>query len=103
MAGPVLLPLARPRAAAILRAAAADGGKVVFTDHALRRMRQRRILPTQVLGCLGRGRIVEGPARDLHGNWTCRVAGRAEGRSLSVAVAIELPDGVVVITAFWGE
>jgi len=103
MAGPVPLPLSRPRAAAILRAAADDGGKVVFTDHALRRMRQRRILRTQVLRCLGRGRIVEGPAADLHGNWTCRMTGRAEGRGLSVAVAIQPPDGVIVITAFWGE
>jgi hypothetical protein len=103
MAGPVPLPLSRPRAAAILRAAADDGGKVVFTGHALRRMRQRRILRTQVLRCLGRGRIVEGPAADIHGNWTCRIVGLAEGRKLSVAVAIELPDGVVVITAFWGE
>lgn len=103
MAGPVPLPLSRPRAAAILRESARDGDKVVFTDHAARRMRQRGILRTQVLGCLGRGRIVEGPAADLHGNWTCRVAGLAEGRKLSVAVAIELSGGVIVITAFWGE
>ena len=103
MAGPIPFPLSRPRAAAILREAARTGSKVVFTHHAARRMRQRGILRTQVLRCLGRGRIVEGPAADLHGNWTCRVAGLAEGRALSVAVAITLPEGVIVITAFWGE
>ncbi|MSP81183.1 MAG: DUF4258 domain-containing protein [Rhodospirillales bacterium] len=103
MAGPTPFPLSRPRATAILREAARTGADVVFTHHAARRMRQRGILRTQVLRCLGRGRIVEGPAADLHGNWTCRVAGLAEGRALSVAVAIVLPEGVIVITAFWGE
>lgn len=103
MAGSTPLPLSLPRAAAILREASRNGSTVVFTRHALERMRKRRILRTQVLRCLERGRIIEGPAADLHGNWTCRVAGLAEGHRLTVAVAVAPPEKVIVITAFWEE
>lgn len=107
--GPRPIPLSRPAAIAVLREAAATGSRVEFTAHALERMRMRRIVRTQVLRCLARGRITEGPAADMHGNWTCRLEGLAEGRGIGVAVAIEpadkvgsrRSDQVIVITAFW--
>lgn len=103
MAEAMPFPLSRTRAAAILREAAQAEDRVAFTGHAVRRMRQRRITRLQVLNCLMRGRIVEGPAPDIHGNWTCRVEGFAAGHTIGVAVAIIPPDEVVIITLFWVE
>lgn len=94
-------PLSRPKAAAILREAAQATDRVEFTVHARQQMRRRRITVAQVLHCLMRGRIAEGPAPDVRGNWTCRVEGVVAGRGLGVAAAIEITADVVVITAFW--
>ena len=96
------LPLTKAATLVLLRSAARDSGRVVFTDHAIRRMRERRITRTQVLRCLAAGRIVEGPARDIRAGWACRVEGVAEGRGLAVAVALDPSrEDVVVITGFW--
>jgi hypothetical protein len=100
MAGAARLPLTATKARALLREAARNSERVVFTDHAVRQMRQRRIGRAQVLRCLGGGRIAEGPAPDVRGRWSCRVEGMAEGRGIAVAVGFESP-GIVVITAFW--
>ena len=101
MSGATPFPLSRPKAAAILRQAAQAEDRVAFTGHAVRRMRQRHITRLQVLNCLARGRIVEGPVPDVHGNWACRVEGFAAGRTLGVAAAIIPPDEAVIVTAFW--
>jgi len=84
----------------MLRDAAAQRVPVVFSNHASKQMRQRKINRHQVLRCLGGGGIVEGPAQDVRGRWSCRVEGVAEGRGIAVAVGFELPR-IVVITAFW--
>lgn len=101
MAGATPFPLSRARAAAILREAAQSTDRVEFTFHARQQMRRRRITVAQVLHCLMRGHIAEGPAPDVRGNWSCRVEGMAAGRGLGVAAAIEVTADVVVITAFW--
>lgn len=86
----------------VLAQIAEDSGKVVFTSHAIQRMKQRHITRTQVLNCLRRGLITEAPIRDVHGNWTLRIERYACGENIGCAVAIE--DGLersIVITAFW--
>ena len=55
--------MTKPKALALVRELAADSGNVVFTDHALRRMRKRMMTPKAVLECLRRGVIAEGPAQ----------------------------------------
>lgn len=103
MAGAAPFPLTSAKAREQLRGAAQDSSRVVFTDHAVRQMRGRRITRSQVIRCLGNGRISEGPIRDLRGRWTCRVEGLAEGKGLAVAVGFDPGAGIVVITAFWME
>jgi hypothetical protein len=97
----VPLQMSTPAALKIIRAAATDPApRVAFLDHALKQMRKRRITRTQVLRCLEIGSITEGPTRDLHGNWTCRVERLVAGDPVGVVVAIEPTSNLIVITAF---
>lgn len=84
----------------LLREIAADSAQVIFTHHALQRMRQRKVSTSQVLTCLQRGIVAEPVALDLHGNWKLTVTHRAAGAELDVAVAIDLPNRAIVITVF---
>ena len=100
---PVLLPLSRPLALKIIQEAGNDSSKVFFTAHARARMRQRRISITQVLRCLCKGRISEGPVRDvMKGGWKCTVEHYTAGEQIGVSVGIETTDSreVTVITVF---
>lgn len=61
------------RARDLLRESAKDSARVFFTQHAEVRMRERGITRTQVLRCLAHGRVVEGPSRDVKGNWIMKL------------------------------
>jgi hypothetical protein len=100
MADAIPLRLGATAALRIIRQAAVDSRQVFFTDHVGRRMKTRRITRTQVLECLPRGTITEGPTRDLRGNWTCRMERFVAGEQIGVAVAIESSASLVVITVF---
>ena len=100
MADPVPLRMNDATALKVLREIAADSARVVFTHHALQRMRQRKVSTAQVLACLQRGIVAEPVALDLHGNWKLTVTHRAAGMELNVAVAIDLPKRAIVITVF---
>lgn len=100
---PVLLPLSGPIALKIIREAGKDSSRVFFTTHAWARMRQRRISTTQVLRCLCKGKISEGPAPDaMKGGWKCTVEHYTAGEQIGVAVGIETIESreVSVITVF---
>lgn len=100
---PILVPLSGQMALKIIRDAAADSSRVFLTHHANARMRERRITLTQVLRCLQKGRLSEGPAPDtMKGGWKCTVAHYTSGEKIGVAVGIESAqaDGIVVITVF---
>ena len=84
----------------MVRAAARDSARVYFTAHARAQMRQRRITRLQVIECLLRGQITEGPAPDVRGGWRCRVERFVAGDEVAVAVAIDQEAGIVVITVF---
>ena len=100
MADPVPLRMNDATALKVLREIAADSARVVFTHHALQRMRQRKVSTAQVLACLQRGIVAEPVALDLHGNWKLTVTHRAAGMDLNVAVAIDPPKRAIVITVF---
>ncbi len=100
---PILVPLSAQMALRIIRDAAADSARVFLTHHANARMRERRITLTQVLRCLQRGRLSEGPAPDtMKGGWKCTVEHYSAGEQLGVAVGIESVQAsdIVVITVF---
>ena len=84
-----------------LRAIAVDSHRVVLTDHAKQRMKQRRITLRQVLECLRRGRIDEPAHVTIHGDWKATLEHQYAGDVVRVAVAIEKQDDgdlAVVVT-----
>jgi hypothetical protein len=100
MARPPLLPLSKPKALALVRELAKDSANVVFTVHALKRMRQRHVTPKAVLECLARGVIVEGPAMGIKGDWELAIERMGAGRRLRAACAIDLSRRLIVVTVY---
>lgn len=87
----------------IVRSCCDEPGRLVFTDHARQRMRQRGIGAQQVVRCLRKGRLVEGPARSPKGDWKCTFSHIAAGERIEVAVAIDLyeqPVVTVIVTTY---
>lgn len=100
MARQVPFILSRPKALALVRELAADSGNVVFHPHALKRMRTRHVTPKEVIACLLKGAITEGPALGIKGAWELAVERTNAGRRLRVALAIDLPTRLIVITVY---
>lgn len=83
---------------ATVRELAAVSGNVVILRHAAQRMHERDIALAQVLEVLRHGRVSEGPALDIHGNWKATMSRSVAGQKTTVAVAIE--NRLIVITVF---
>lgn len=84
-----------------LHAIAKDSNRVVLTNHAKQRMRQRRINQRQLLECLRKGRISEPAHLTIQGDWKATLEHQYAGDVVRVAVAIEKQedgDLAVVIT-----
>lgn len=80
---------------------AADSSRVIPAPHAKKRMRQRKILLTQVLHCLRKGKVIEPAHIDIHGCWKCTLEALISGDLIKVAAALsedEHGECVVVIT-----
>lgn len=81
---------------------AASSISVVFTDHARKQMRKRRITLPQVVSCLKKGKITEAPVLDHYGNWKVTVERYACGENVGCGVAIDTSSPkAIIITAFW--
>jgi hypothetical protein len=100
MAKPSNFNLSKPKALALVRELALESGNVVFSLHALRRMKQRKVTPQEVMACLLKGLIVEGPAMGVKGDWEVALERFGGGRKLRVAVAIDIPRRLIVITVY---
>lgn len=90
--------LSRTQALRLIREAAEDTGRIILTRHAELRMRQRRITMTQVIACLRKGVITEGPALDIKGCWACRIERPVAGDDVKVALTIDPVARVIIIT-----
>lgn len=84
----------------IIQEIAKDTSRIVILDHAKRRMRKRRITPSQVFSCLRKGIVTEGPALDDKGFWRCTMRRLAAGEEVTVVVSFNSRDRVLVITAY---
>ncbi len=87
----------------LLTEIANESSKVFFTDHAEKRMKQRKITRMQVIRCLQHGRFSEGPYLDIKGNWKFNIGTFSAGEHLTVVAAFEKDTSgnhVVVITAY---
>ena len=77
---------------------ALDSSRVVITQHAKARMKQRGVLRTQVSHVLQKGKVVEPAHRNIHGNWQCSLEEVVAGDRIKVAAALERSgDGELVI------
>jgi len=103
MSKPHAFTLTRPKALALVRELAKDSGNVVFTAHALKRMKQRHVTPKAVIECLSKGVIAEGPALGMKGTWELAVERMGAGRKLRVACAIDVPKRLIVVTVYDAE
>ena len=100
MSKPAAFILSRAKALSLVRELAKDSGNVVFTDHARKRVRLRQVTPKAVLECLLRVVIVEGPALGIKGTWELAMERMGAGRRLHVAVAIDLPNRLIIVTVY---
>lgn len=89
--------MSRPAALQIIRSAAAES-RLVWLHHAKKRMRQRRITPAQVISCLLKGVMTEGPAMDIKGYWRCTMERLTAGEEIQVVVSFSARDRVLVIS-----
>jgi hypothetical protein len=84
-----------------LRAIVKDSHRVILTNHAKKRMRERRINQRQIMECLRQGRIYEPAHVTIHGDWKDTLEHQFSGDVVRVAVAIERQDDgdlAVVVT-----
>ncbi|MGG1946965.1 DUF4258 domain-containing protein [Trinickia sp. NRRL B-1857] len=87
----------------MIREAVADSARVFFTPHARKRMKQRKITPTQVYDCLRSGTICESAHVNIHGHWQCTLTRRQAGDEVTVAAAVERDENghwIAVITVY---
>lgn len=63
--------------------------KVVLTNHAKRRMRERKITRKDVLCCLRHGKIISGPVRSEEGNWEIKMSSLEAGEKVNVVAALD--------------
>jgi len=99
----VALDLTPVMAKQLLGAIASDSSRVFFTDHAEARMLKRHITRAQVLRCLSYGKFVEGPYRDIKGNWRMNLEVFSAGERVSVVTAIGRDasgEMIIVITVY---
>jgi Domain of unknown function (DUF4258) len=73
----------------IVRRLAQDSSAVFITDHASKRMVQRKVTRVQVIECLLKGVITEGPALDIKGSWKFTISRAVCGDALSAVVALD--------------
>jgi hypothetical protein len=91
------------RATQLLRQTAKASARVFFTRHVEVRMRERGITRTQVLRCLSHGRVVEGPSRDVKGNWIMKLEVLSAGELIAIVAALDRDEAgnmIIVITVY---
>jgi hypothetical protein len=87
----------------LIREAAVDTARVFFTPHTKKRMRERKITPTQIHDCLRHGSVSEPAHTNAKGHWQCSLTRRHAGDEVTVVTVLERDengDWVVVVTVF---
>ena len=88
----LLLDLSPEKALEIIRELAKETDRIAYTKHAEDRMEARSITATQVLRCLRKGSITEGPAREPRGNWRIRMEVFSAGEPVKVVGVLDRDD-----------
>lgn len=98
--------LSQKKALAIVRETARESWRVIISDHARKRMHQRRILRTQVDRCLMFGHIIEGPTKNDQGGWSIVLEVMTAGDEVVVVCELwqdEEGRWVTVVTTYRGD
>lgn len=92
--------LSRHEACKLVHLLAQDSTNVLIVTHAKQRQRKRQISRRQIMCCLRKGSVTEGPFVNAYGNWQVNVSRLAAGEEITCTVAIEWTRQLVVVTVF---
>ncbi len=81
--------LSHNKAQDLLKEIAKTSKRVKLTTHAIERMEQRDISLNQVLQCLSKGVITEGPYRDVRSDWKLTISSYSAGDMVDVACVLK--------------
>lgn len=105
--GVTQLNLSKQAAEKHIRALASDTKNVFIIPHAKQRQGQRHITRLQIIECLRKGRITEGPYRELKtGNWRMRIEYFTSGQNIITVAELQTNENnekILVITTFFGS
>ena len=97
----VEIPLTPRMAERLLRQAVEDSSKLVNTiTYGSTEAWYELVSNRQVIQCLKKGRVIETPAKDEHGNWIAVSYRLCGGSDVYVTTAIELSDDWTVKTVY---
>ncbi|MCX2901322.1 DUF4258 domain-containing protein [Pseudomonas mandelii] len=99
-------PLSRQKARDIIREISTESQRVFYSRHARSRMIEREISMPDVMDCLRRGQITDGPYPAPGGDWRFTISWFRAGSPLQVVGAIDVDDDgkfLVVVTAMQKE
>jgi hypothetical protein len=98
--------LTAPRALAIINDLAVNSENVFLIDHTKKSMKKRHITRAQIDQCLQKGKITEGPYRDIgSGNWRVKMEHYSSGQCVRVVAELCTNDQgekiiIIIITTF---
>jgi hypothetical protein len=78
-----------------------DTARVIWTEHARQRTRDRDITTSQVMRCIRHGKITEGPAPEVKGGWRMTLDVLAAGDPIRAVVVLTHHynnDSIIVVT-----
>ena len=86
-----------------LKEASQGNRRLLFSQHAELRMRERKIGRRQILETLGHGTISEHLHQDIRGDWRCNVSWTHAGQRITVGTIFKLNENgewVLIATVF---
>lgn len=82
-----------------IRNAAKDTSKIIITDHAKLRMKQRKVVYQEVVHCMREGRLLNPAEPGKNGNLVCSMNCYGSSRNIQVCVALSDEDpNLIVVT-----
>lgn len=85
-------PLTRKKALEIIRALSQVSERIFYSPHAKARMIERGVSMPDVMDCLGKGLIREGPYQQPGGDWIFTISWFRAGSPLEIVGAIDVDD-----------
>lgn len=92
------------QAQTFIRNAAKSSERIIFTDHADKQMKKRKISRVLALDCLRTGKIHRTPEPNIvHGSLECRMEAFVAGMNLAVVVALSAEDPDCIVVTAWDQ